>query len=198
MGADSLAARRAVNGHPARTIRSRLLAATGPTCAIAGTVAALGSFRPWAEATLADRGAHLLIVSRSGWDLSPSGQIVCALGLVVAVVCVLVPRIERKRWPWRLPPVAGAVIVAVTVSRLDAGEPVARKLERLRIGTFQTDAPAAAAGVGFGLWICLAAGILLLLAGTARLAADRASQPPHPSRRRGARFRRGRAGHDGS
>jgi hypothetical protein len=119
-------------------------------------------------------------VNRTGWDLSPSGQTVCVLGLVVALVCVLDNRTGRSRRVRYLPPFAGIVIVLVAVSRLGAGDPVAHKLERLRIGTFQTDHPVAVAMTGSGLWISLAAGVVIVATGVGWLALDRKSvvSPP--------------------
>jgi hypothetical protein len=149
--------------------------------ALAGALAAYGSLRPWTRATLADRGADLLVVNQSGWDLAPSGQCVCVLGVVAALVCVFIRRTGRSRWAWYALPAAGALIVAITLTRIDAGGPDARKLERLRIGTFQTDHPVVADSAGAGLWICLVAGVVIAAVVTVVLVLDRRARGTTPA-----------------
>jgi hypothetical protein len=140
---------------------------------LAGVAAALASRRPWVRAALADRGADLLVVTRSGWDLHPAGQVVCALGLLVTLACVLADTSRPSWWVGCILPVSGVAIAAFAVSRLHAGEPMARKLTRLRIGTFQTDHPVATGGPAAGLWLTLAAGVVIAVAGVGWLALDR-------------------------
>ncbi|ABW16513.1 conserved hypothetical protein [Parafrankia sp. EAN1pec] len=175
MEADS-PARPRPSGAEARTLRFRLVTATGPVCSLAGVIAALASFRPWTHATLADRGADLLVVNQTGWELAPAGQLVFAVGVVVTLL-VLIPPAEENIWLRRLIPVAGLVMVIIPLTALQTAEPVARKLERLRIGTFQTENPAATHGTAFGLWVILAAGAVILVAGCARLVLERSTRP---------------------
>ncbi|WP_050796095.1 Trp biosynthesis-associated membrane protein [Parafrankia sp. EUN1f] len=142
-------------------------------CGIAGVAAVFGSFDHWVQATLSDRGAHLLVVTRSGWDLPPSGQVVFALGLVALISMLTADPGGNRRWLGLAPAAAGAVIVAVTTMRVHAAEPITRTLARLRIGTFQTEKPTVAAGTATGLWICVAAGVLMMIAGIIWVALDR-------------------------
>ncbi len=53
-------------------------------CGAAGMTAAAGTLLPWAGATLSDRGAVLLAVSRTGLELSANGTVVLLLGVVCA------------------------------------------------------------------------------------------------------------------
>ena len=144
-------------------------------CGIGGSAAVLGSFGHWVRATLSDRGAQLLVVTRSGWDLPPSGQVVFTLGLVTLGCVLLSDPGDGRRWPRIAPPITGAAVIAVTVDRIGAARPIAHIIGRMRIGTFQTDHPTATTGTGFGLWICLAGGALMLVAGTAWLILDRST-----------------------
>lgn len=175
MEADS-PARPRPSGAEARTLRFRLVTATGPVCSLAGVIAALASFRPWTHATLSDRGADLLVVNQTGWGLAPAGQLVFALGVAVALL-LLIPPAEENIWLRRLIPVAGLVMVIIPLTALQTAEPVARKLERLRIGTFQTVNPTATHGTAFGLWVILTAGVVILAAGGARLVLERGTRP---------------------
>jgi hypothetical protein len=130
-----------------------------------GAAAAAGALLPWASATLSDRGAVLLPVSRTGLELSPNGLIVLVLG-VVCVVSSVVPRDGRWAHPLIFVlPLAGPAIVLLAALRINAGDALVAKLLRLRIGTFQTDHPVASAHVGPGLWLSLTAGVALMLGG---------------------------------
>jgi hypothetical protein len=145
---------------------SRLIGPAVWMCVLAAAVAVLGSFRHWSRAALADRGSDLLVVTASGWDLAPSGQLVFVLAVVVILVCLLAPSTGRLRSAWLVPPVAGVAITVLAASRIGAGEPAARKLTRLRIGTFQTDNPVVVTSTGNGLWLTVAAGVLVAATGT--------------------------------
>ncbi|WP_322767984.1 hypothetical protein [Frankia sp. Cr1] len=134
-------------------------------CGLAGVTAAAGALLPWTGATLSDRGAVLLPVSRSGVELSSNGMVVLVLGVVCAVSSV-VPRDSRWARPLTLVLApAGLAIAVLAAVTINAGDSVAAELLRLRIGTFQTDHPVAAAQVGPGLWLSLGAGGALILGG---------------------------------
>ncbi|WP_322759832.1 hypothetical protein [Frankia sp. Cr2] len=134
-------------------------------CGLAGVAAAAGALLPWTGATLSDRGAVLLPVSRTGVELSSNGIVVLVLGVVCALSSV-VPRDTRWAHPLTLVLApAGLAIAVLAAVKINAGDSVAAKLLRLRIGTFQTDHPVATAHVGPGLWLSLAAGGALLLGG---------------------------------
>ncbi|MEX5632506.1 hypothetical protein [Parafrankia sp. FMc2] len=97
-----------------------------------------------------------------------------------------------RRWVSLAPTAAGAVIIGVTAARAHAADPIGRTLERLRIGTFQTDSPTVTTGTATGLWICLGAGVLLLVAGIVWLAFDRPADG-----RTGRTLRTGQTGQTG-
>jgi hypothetical protein len=115
------------------------------------------------------------VVTKSGWDYGATGPAVALVGVAAAVVCL-----ASGWWPGlrvlavALPP-AGVALSVLAVVRIGAGESVADKLATLRIGTFQTDAPVTAASAGAGLWLCLGAGLVLLVAGLAWVLLDRRS-----------------------
>ncbi|WP_052914543.1 hypothetical protein [Protofrankia coriariae] len=134
-------------------------------CGVAGLIAVLGTFLPWAGATLADRGADLLHSNRSGLELSWHGKVVLGLGILGVVISVLLSEIPRAR-PFGLAlPVVGGAIAVLSAVKINAGDAIAAKLLRLRIGTFQTDNPVVTAEVGLGLWLSLVAGVALVLGG---------------------------------
>ncbi|WP_239346194.1 hypothetical protein [Frankia sp. CiP3] len=134
-------------------------------CGAAGMAAAVGTLLPWAGATLSDRGAVLLAVSRTGLELSANGAVVLLLGVVCAVSCLLPPDGRRARPLSLALASAGLVITVLAAAEIDAGDPLAAKLLQLRIGTFQTDHPVASTHVGLGLWLSLAAGVTLSVGG---------------------------------
>ncbi len=123
-------------------------------------------------------------MTASGWDLAPSGQLVFALALLVMLVCLLAPHTGRLRWAWLVPPVAGAAIIVLAATRIGAGEPAAHKLTRLRIGTFQTDHPVVATSTGHGLWLTIAAGLLVAAAGTVVAVLQRSAPPAVTAKQR--------------
>ncbi|WP_131746131.1 hypothetical protein [Frankia sp. Cppng1_Ct_nod] len=134
-------------------------------CGLAGIAAAVGVFMPWAGATLSDRGADLLPVSRTGLELSWNGAAVLGLGILCVVVSVLLREVPRARpLSFALPP-AGLAIVVLAAVKINSGDAMAARLLRLRIGTFQTDHPVAGGNVGLGLWLSLVAGVVLVLGG---------------------------------
>ncbi|WP_261574547.1 hypothetical protein [Frankia gtarii] len=132
-------------------------------CALAGLIAAVAVTRTWARATLSDRGAALLVVTRSGWQLRPTGPLVVACGLLTALICLLAHRSGRAAFGAPLAAL-GAGVAGLALSRLDAADPLVHKIGRLRIGTFQTDEPVAAGSVGVGLWVATLAGIVVVVA----------------------------------
>jgi hypothetical protein len=141
-------------------------------CGLAGLVAALVVPRTWSRATLSDRGAALLVVTRSGWDLSPTGPLVAVLGLLALVVCVLAR--WRRRPLLGVPLVAAGLAVAcLALSELHAADPDVHRISRLRIGTFQTDEPVAAGAVGVWLWVAVAAGVVMAAAAASWLVLSR-------------------------
>ncbi len=145
-------------------------------CGVAGVVAVAGAFLPWAGATLSDRGADLLHRSRTGLELSWHGKVVLGLGILCVVVSVLLREVPRTRPLGLVLPVAGGAIAALAAIKINAGDAIAARFLRLRIGTFQTDHPVATAEVGLGLWLSLTAGVVLLLGGIAWQAAGRSVQ----------------------
>ncbi|WP_250285447.1 MULTISPECIES: hypothetical protein [unclassified Frankia] len=152
-------------------------------CGVAGLIAVVGAFLPWAGATLADRGADLLHSNRSGLELSWHGKVVLGLGILCAVISVLLSELPRVRPLGLALPVAGGVIAALSVLKINSGDAIAASLLRKRIGTFQTDNPVATAEVGVGLWLCLVAGAALVLGGlflgwAAWRAAGASERPP--------------------
>ncbi|WP_261555321.1 hypothetical protein [Frankia tisae] len=132
-------------------------------CALAGLTAAVAVPRTWARATLSDRGAALLVVTRSGWQLRPTGPLVVACGLLTALICLLAHRSGRAELGALLAAL-GAGVAGLALSRLDAADPLVHKIGRLRIGTFQTDEPVAAGSAGAGLWVAALAGIVVVVA----------------------------------
>lgn len=135
------------------------------TCCIVGLAVFVAAQRSWAEAVLTDRGAELLVVTRNGWELAPTGQLAVGIGVAVTLLCV-----ATSWWPWTrrlvpLVPVAGLSLAILATSRLGAADPVADKISKLRIGTFQTERPTVVTAVGSGLWWCLAAGCFLVAVG---------------------------------
>ncbi|SNQ48221.1 conserved membrane hypothetical protein [Frankia canadensis] len=141
-------------------------------CGLAGLLAALAVPRGWAHATLSDRGADLLVVTRTGWDLRPNGPLVVALGLLAVVLCVL------ARWSGRtalaLPLVAAGLAVAgLALGELHAADPDVHRIGRLRIGTFQTDEPVAVGTVGAWLWVTVLAGAVMAAAAATWLVLSR-------------------------
>ncbi|WP_232291833.1 hypothetical protein [Frankia sp. QA3] len=132
-------------------------------CALAGLIAAAAVTRTWARATLSDRGSALLVVTRSGWELRPTGPLVVAFGLLTGLICLLAHRSGRAALGVLLA-VLGAAVAGLALSRLHAADPLVHKIGRLRIGTFQTDEPVAAGTAGAGLWAAALAGIVVVLA----------------------------------
>jgi uncharacterized membrane protein len=136
-------------------------------------LAAVGSFLPWAKATLSDRGAALLHVSKTGVELKPYGYTVVALGAVAVVVALLAARLPAaSRLLFGLP-LVGIAAVVLAVSKIHAADPLATKILRLRIGTFQTVNPVAHPTVGVGLWLAVAGGVLITLSSVGFLIAQR-------------------------
>jgi hypothetical protein len=144
-------------------------------CAAAGVVAAASAFLPWARASLADRGADLLVVSRTGWDDGVAGAVTAFVGVAAVAACLASAWRPGLRVLAAGLPAAGVALCALAVVRLGAGEPLADKLATLRIGTFQTDAPVTDASAGAGLWLCLGAGLVLIAGGLAWVLIDRRS-----------------------
>lgn len=134
------------------------------TCVV-GLAAYAAAQRSWVEAVLTDRGAELLVVKRTGLDLAPTGQFVVAIGAVVAVLCVATSWWPRARAVVPAVPLAGLALIGLALGRLDAADPLATKISKLRIGTFQYEKPVADTAVGSGLWWCLAAGGFLVVVG---------------------------------
>ncbi len=135
-----------------------------------------GAFLPWAGATLSDRGADLLHRSRTGFELSWHGKVVLGLGILCVVVSVLLREVPRARPLGLVLPVAGGAITVLAAIKINAGDAIAAKFLRLRIGTFQTDHPVATAEVGLGLWLSLAAGVVLLVGGIVWQTAGRSAR----------------------
>jgi hypothetical protein len=153
------------------------------TCCIAGLAVIAATRRSWAEAVLADRGAELLRVTRTGWQLAPTGQLVVGIGAAVTVLCVATSWWPRARLLVPLVPLAGLSLAGLAVSRLGAADPVANKISKLRIGTFQTERPVVGTAVGSGLWWCLAAGCFLFVVGLCWVVLERQAPAGRADRR---------------
>jgi hypothetical protein len=140
------------------------------TAAAGGIVAAAETFMPWVSASLRDRGADLLVTHRTGLELHPTGAAVLALGALSASLALLVilrPAVIRATGA--LPPL-GVAIAVLAVTRRHAGDAAAAHLLRLRIGTVETERPTAVAAATHGLWLTVAAGLVIALVGAGYLA----------------------------
>ncbi|MCK9894559.1 hypothetical protein [Frankia sp. AgB32] len=129
-------------------------------CALAALVAAFAVPRTWARATLSDRGAALLVVTRSGWDLRPTGALVVAVVVLAIVGCGFARRVGHPALGVPLV-AAGVAVAALALSRISAADPLEHTIGRLRIGTFQTDEPVTAGAAGEWLWVTVAAGVVM-------------------------------------
>ncbi|MCL9760640.1 Trp biosynthesis-associated membrane protein [Frankia sp. AiPa1] len=133
--------------------------------------------RTWASATLSDRGAHLLVATRSGWALAPTGALVIVAAVLAIVACLLV-RWTGLRMLAALPLVCGVAIVALALGRRHAADPLRSTIGRLRIGTFQTDEPVTSSGPGVWLWVALACGVVMVGAAVGWLVLERGQRGP--------------------
>ncbi|MCM3886167.1 hypothetical protein [Frankia sp. R82] len=151
-------------------------------CVIAGLVALFTVPRTWARATLSDRGAHLLVATRSGWELAPTGALVGTAAVLSIVLCLLVGWTGRRRLIVG-PLACGLAIVALALGRLNAADPLEHTIGRLRIGTFQTDEPVTASGPALWLWVAVVCGVVMVGAAAGCLALGRSRPRPGPAGR---------------
>ncbi|MCK9924835.1 hypothetical protein MXD61_23705 [Frankia sp. AgPm24] len=149
-------------------------------CVAAGLVVLFTVPRTWARATLSDRGAHLLVATRSGWDLAPTGALVGAAA-VLAIVLSLLAGWTGRRGLASAVLACGLAIVALALGRLDAATPLEHTIGRLRIGTFQTDEPVTHSGPAAWLWVAVTCGAVMAGAAASSLALGRRRPPVNPA-----------------